>query len=250
MPGQHVARLEASGITPSLWTPDPGLIANLPAEVTGRTIHVCTLADLADGTAGNTMGGIIGADRQERAFMKPADHKIPGLPAGKWTLPEFVAAARAARFPAGGLVLVSGIVHFTAEYRVFVLDGEPVAASGYLIDGHTWDEWDPGDLPDTGEAITFARRVLTLSADLPVPRGWVLDVGLTTGGSWAVVEANPAWSSNPYWATEAGVNRAGTAEPGAGAVVETILAAQVAGNQGAGARWLPLRAGRALPVRS
>lgn len=234
MPGQHAARLAASGITPLLWAPDALLLERLPASATGRRVHVHTLGGIADCS--------LAADGQTPVFMKAAEHKLPGLAAGVWTVEGFTAAAQQAGYPREGLILVSELIRFEAEYRVFILDGEPVAASAYLIGGLTWDAWTPNSLPPTSEATQFAHTVLA-GRSLPVPRGWVLDVGTTREGSWAVVEANPAWCANPYWASEDGTD----------AVVATILASQGPGNRGNGTRWSPLehwtRMARPLPRR-
>lgn len=89
-------------------------------------------------------------------------------------------------------MLVSDIVAFTVEYRLYVLDGEVRTGSRYAEDGR----FAPGPLgPDAAAfgAELLARRGPTL------PSAIVVDIG-RTDGHWAVIEANAAWASGSYTA--------------------------------------------------
>jgi len=155
----------------------------------------------------------------------------------------FVAEATAAGVQDASQVVLSQAVAFTHEYRCFVAPGAGgnptvVASSAYLIDGQTWDSWEcAADAPDPSEAAAFAQLVVD---DTAGPAGYVLDVGRLADGSWAVVEPNASWSSNPYHCEPAGV-------------VASVLAAQ---DPAADSRWAwtsdPAidRYARALPVRT
>jgi hypothetical protein len=96
--------------------------------------------------------------------------------------------------------LVSEVATFTAEYRLFVLDGEVHAGSRYARFGRL----DPAPLGEHAAAIrTFVSKVVAW-----LPSAVVLDVGLLTtpdrdDEQWAVVEANMAWFSNIYAADPA-----------------------------------------------
>lgn len=93
-------------------------------------------------------------------------------------------------------VLVCEVVRFTAEFRLFVLDGEVRAASRYAVGG---------DLavaplaacPERRDAAAFAREVCAATRDT-LPSASVVDIGLADGRGWAVVEANAAWASGGY----------------------------------------------------
>ncbi|MFJ9776823.1 ATP-grasp domain-containing protein [Kitasatospora sp. NPDC101157] len=151
--------------------------ARLPLALTGRRVSATTLAEA------RTLRG--------PAFVKPPADKL--------------FAARV--YPDGGAlpgpdlldgdtpVLVSEVVRFHAEYRLFVLDGAVRAGSRYAVDG------DLSVAPlgrDASEVQAFARDVLAASAEhAPLPSGVVVDIGRTDRG-WAVVEANAAWASGGY----------------------------------------------------
>jgi hypothetical protein len=70
------------------------------------------------------------------------------------------------------------------------------------------------------------------------PPGYTLDVGTDAEGNWSVIEANAAWSSNPYHCEAAGV-------------MTSVLAAQQPGHDRW--RWQPdqvfLERARPLPLR-
>ena len=141
------------------------------------------------------------------------------------------------------MIVLSEVVSFTAEYRCFIApdqSGRPtvVAASAYLVGGATWDFWETAAAaPDASEAAAFARKVVDSVAG---PAGYVLDVGQLKDGSWAVVEANASWSSNPYHCDPAGV-------------VASILVSQVPERFDARWAWQSdpymTRFARPLPVR-
>ncbi|MGA5823011.1 ATP-grasp domain-containing protein [Kitasatospora sp. NPDC094028] len=188
----------------ALLEPAADWLARLPGALTGRRVSYGTLAE-----ARRLRGP---------AFVKPPVDKL--------------FAARV--YPDGGAlpgpelldgdtpVLVSEVVRFRTEYRLFVLDGEVVAGSRYAVDG----ELSAAPLgPDTAEVLAFARDVLAASASgaadasnasdasdasdtsasgAPLPSAAVVDVGRTDGG-WAVVESNAAWASGGYAADPEGV---------------------------------------------
>ncbi len=139
-------------------------LAELPEELLARRVECITLAEAR---------GL-----RRPAFLKPAADKLfpprvytdgSGLP-GPDALDDDTP------------VLVSEVVAFAAEYRLFVLDGAVRTASRYAVDG------DLAVAPDVPpDALAFAADVLA-----------VVDVGVPADGTWAVVEANPAWASGGY----------------------------------------------------
>lgn len=190
MPGMHARRLNATGVYPNVRTPGPYSLLNLPPHILRRGVTVTTVA----GTAG----------RSGPVFAKLADMKVPSVPAQVHVDGDsFHTAANQAGIPDEAAVILSDPVEYDWETRVFITGGTVTAASVYLLGGTTWDGFDPSDLPPTGEAERFAADVATIADLSPndFPDGWVVDVG-KVDGKWSVVETNPAWSSNPYWATE------------------------------------------------
>ncbi|MCX5213983.1 ATP-grasp domain-containing protein [Kitasatospora sp. NBC_00240] len=157
----------------------PDWLTTLPAALTGRRIECLPLVE---------------ARRLRRpAFLKPPVDKLfparihpdgSGLP-GPDALDDDT------------LVLVSDIVAFAREYRLFVLDGAVHAASRYAVDGALSVAPLDAD-PHREQALAFAAEVLAGCAG-SLPSAVVVDVGLLAGsGAWSVVEANPAWASGGY----------------------------------------------------
>ncbi|WP_254898170.1 ATP-grasp domain-containing protein [Kitasatospora sp. NA04385] len=161
--------------------PADGWLAALPREVTYRRVELTTLA--------------AARRRSVPAFVKaPADKHF---------------AARV--YPDGGAlpgpdlldgdtpVLVSEVVRFEAEYRLFVLDGTVHAASRYALDGElAVAELESGPGADGPELAAFAADVLAAATGpAALPSAAVVDLGRTERG-WAVVEANAAWASGGY----------------------------------------------------
>jgi hypothetical protein len=227
-------------VTRSLFVPPPVLpkIGPLARAAVDRGLTV--VSDVPSVPAGPThyYGGPLFADRVAAdlglGLLEPADDWLPGLPSelvGRriraMTLaearvlagPAFVKPPTAKSFPArvyasGGelptglpgdtAVLVSEVVEFAAEYRLFVLDGEVRAGSRYA----TWGRLDPAPLapltPPASSAACSAAELRAFVAALPgLPSAVVVDVGLTgppddPRGSLVVVEANMAWFSQVY----------------------------------------------------
>jgi hypothetical protein len=197
--------------------------------------------DLA-GLAGRPVywyGGPLAADRVVREFgiglLEPGDAWLPRLgrrltgrcikaaTLGEARLlrgPAFVKPPSAKSFPARvysdgshlprvghGLtpdtpVLISEVISLAAEYRLFLLDGELVAASRYAVHG----QLDAGPLdgdPREREVRAFAKTLARWRHSLP--SGVVVDIGLARDPStgrerWVVIEANMAWFAHCYTA--------------------------------------------------
>lgn len=88
------------------------------------------------------------------------------------------------------IVLVSDVVDFATEYRLYLLDGEVVAGSLYAEHGR------PRTAPPCAEALAFGAELLAECAQT-LPTAIVVDVGVASG-QWAVIEANAAWASGRY----------------------------------------------------
>ena len=91
-------------------------------------------------------------------------------------------------------VLVSEPVEWEVELRSFVLDGEVMTITPYIVNGEL-AKTEEGlwlHFPDLeSEAQRFASNVLSGSG-ISYPPSFVLDIGLIRGRGWAVLETNPA----------------------------------------------------------
>ncbi|MFD9684162.1 ATP-grasp domain-containing protein [Kitasatospora sp. NPDC059088] len=174
----------------ALLEPEDDWLARLPEEFTRRRIELTTLAEAWT--------------LRHPAFVKPpADKSFPPAvhPDGS-RLPR-----TGERIGPDTSVLVSEPVTFTAEYRLFLLDGQVRTGSRYARFGRL----DPAPL--TAEATAFARRLLDAvggTGPLALPSAVALDVGPIADPydpveHWAVVEANLPWFANCYAADPDGV---------------------------------------------
>ncbi|MFJ6773361.1 ATP-grasp domain-containing protein [Kitasatospora sp. NPDC091257] len=171
-----------------LLEPAADWLTRLPLALTGRRVSFGTLAE---------------ARRLRRpAFVKPPVDKLFAArvhpDGGTLPGPELLDGDTP--------VLVSEVVRFGVEYRLFVLDGAVRAGSRYAVDGDlSVAPLETAGAPagetagETAEVLAFTADVLAASAsDAPLPSATVVDVGRTENGRWAVVEANAAWASGGY----------------------------------------------------
>ncbi|MFE2410563.1 ATP-grasp domain-containing protein [Kitasatospora sp. NPDC059408] len=172
----------------ALLEPADDWLAELPAEFTRRDVRAATLADAW------------ALDRP--TFVKPPRDK--SFPADVY--------ADGSRLPAGldpaTPVLLSEVVTFAAEYRLFLLDGRIATASRYAVFGRLDPRPLDGD-PAATEIAEFVARLVAMAGPT-LPSAVVLDVGqlldpYRPGHRWAVVEANMAWFSHAYAADPARV---------------------------------------------
>ncbi|MER5413590.1 ATP-grasp domain-containing protein [Streptomyces virginiae] len=179
--GPHAAARVAGALGLGLLEPPDDWLTRLPERFTGRRVELTTL--------GRAARELIGSGRP--AFVKPPREKSfppavygPGSP-----LPRSL--------PATTPVLVSEVVDFAAEYRLFLLDGEIAAGSRYAVHGRL----DPAPLDEDGRGADvrgFAAALLAATGP-DLPSAVTVDVGLVGAtGRYAVVEANMPWFSNSY----------------------------------------------------
>lgn len=176
----------------ALLEPADGWLAALPEEFTGRRVRTGTVADAR------------AIDRP--TFVKPPREK--SFPADVYTDGSQLSPSLAPAEP----VLLSDVVTFAAEYRLFLLDGRIATASRYAVFGRL--DPCPFGTDRAGRAVAtqigeFVDR-LTATAGHTLPSAVVLDVGQLRDSRqerhrWAVVEANMAWFSHAYAADPARV---------------------------------------------
>lgn len=181
--GPAFASAVAADLDLALLEPTDDWLTRLPYEYTRREITLTTL----------------GEARWSRTpmFVKPPRDKTitAGVYADGSRLPGND------RHPATTAVLISEIVTFLVEYRLFILDATVHTASRYATNGRL----DPALLdacPHRAEVLDFADSLLDTCAD-SLPSAVVVDVGLASNADrgdehWAVVEANMAWFSTSY----------------------------------------------------
>lgn len=159
-------RMLAARLGRVLPEPHDEWLARLPAHLLHRRVQVSTLGALAQ--------------HPRRRFIKPVEPKLfraqvtddPGL-----ILARYSATRHDTR------VLVSDVVVFDAEVRVFVLDDQVATAATYR------------GCAAPGDALDVARQLLPFPA---MPRAWVVDVGRLAGGAWAVIEFNAVHAAADY----------------------------------------------------
>jgi len=128
---------------------------------------------------------------KERAFFKPANDKV--FTAGVYE--------RGSDVPVRHIspdcpCLVSEVVDFDVEVRLHFLDGAVQACQQYRLYGDREED----EVHE--EAKLFAREVMSREYER-LPSSVVLDVGFVRERGWAVVEANPLYSSGIYAGTDA-----------------------------------------------
>ncbi|MFJ8043528.1 ATP-grasp domain-containing protein [Kitasatospora sp. NPDC096147] len=176
----------------ALLEPTDDWLAELPEEFTGRRVRAGTVADAW------------ALDRP--TFVKPPRDK--SFPAEVHTDGSRLSADLDPATP----VLLSEVVTFAAEYRLFLLDGRIAAASRYAVFGRL----DPCPLGTDRAARAIAAEItefvdrLVTAVGPTLPSAVVVDVGqlldpYRPGHRWAVVEANMAWFSHAYAADPARV---------------------------------------------
>jgi hypothetical protein len=228
-PGEWAASALASGVRLPLLSPGPYWLTKLPFQHVHRPVVNMRVRDI-DIRAFRWTGGF-------PVFAKLPETKTDKFPAKvRATTMQLQDDVRRAKFPDGALIQLQGAVDFTMEARFFIAHGKVTAQSLYRF--NDWD-WSKGPIaeytckytheidgvqescgctaPFFGQLAlrnlrSFADEIAQLSSEpspsFDAPPGWVLDAGIMNVnglGGMAVVEANAAWSSNPYDADVRGV---------------------------------------------
>lgn len=176
MAGGYAARLHVAGLTPALSAPGAEWLSTVPKAFLGREVTTGTIESFPE----------------TPVWAKPAEVKIPDMLPGWWkkTDVENMSNPSGTRYQWTDTFLPE----LNHEHRVFMVHGEPVAWSPYLIDGVVYSMGMVSE--HTHDAVKFARLVAEeMGSDFPPVCS--LDVGITSNG-WVVIEANPAWSSGLY----------------------------------------------------
>jgi len=156
-------------------------LAGLPGEFLLRRVEALRLGELARVTF--------------PAFLKPADDKC--FPARVYASPDVPGLDL---LPEATPILVSEPVTFDVEVRAFVASRELATFSIYARSGELAQAADGSWPMSPSESAAALSCLETLLADnrVRLPPAIVIDVGRIPGRGWAVVEANPAFSSGLY----------------------------------------------------
>lgn len=181
--GPGWASRNADSLGVGLLEPPDDWLSELPREHLGRSVRLVSLEDVT--WAGPT-------------FVKAPRSK--DFPARVYDGASDL-RSETAHLPPDTPVLISEVVEFAAEYRLFVLDGRVHTGSRYA----SWGHLDPGTLlsRDATTVVSEVEAMLTSRAS-DLPSAVVIDAGLTGPGNdprrdVAIVEANMAWFAQPYW---------------------------------------------------
>lgn len=212
-PTEHAVRLLHAGLTIPFQAPGPNFLNKLPNSALQRHIWTGPLQQLPQKDI-------------PKGFCKVAEAKIEKLPAAWYEDTEdFLRQANNLNIPSTTQIQVTPTrLTFAWEIRMFLIGTHIMGQSAYLNpDGQTFPLT---NVPDSllNEAQAFTNE--TVNSLDATPDGWVLDVGYTITGEWVIIEANPAWSSNPY-------------DTNPKAVFLTIAAATLPSATGTGYLWQP-----------
>jgi hypothetical protein len=166
------ADMMAERLDLGLLDPPNDWLANLSKSWTLRTIEFCTAETLPS--------------FDTRHFVKPANDKVfqYGVYENARDVPLRYVDPKCP-------VLVSEVVAFDLEVRLYVLDGKILTSEYYRLVGDHEEQ----DVRDA--ANEFGAAVLERYGD-QLPSAVVLDVGHIEEQGWAVVEANQAYASGIY----------------------------------------------------
>lgn len=189
--GTNVAHEIARRFGHVLLEPPFDWLAKLPSKYLSRWVRYATVAE---------------ARRlNDPAFVKPADaaHKCfdAGVYPGGWAIPV------RRGFPDSTPVLIAEPVTWEVEYRCFIVEGQVTTCSPYVRFGR-WirarDQQWVAPKPEM-ERVLGLCQALAADPNVRLPPAVTLDVGRIEGNGWAVVEANPVWSSGLYGCDPAAV---------------------------------------------
>ncbi|MEV6077545.1 MULTISPECIES: ATP-grasp domain-containing protein [unclassified Streptomyces] len=168
----------------ALLEPTDNWLAALPYEYTGRRITTATLAE---------------ARLLSRpAFVKPPSDKC--FPAAVY--PEGRCLPSGPELKPDTPVQISDVVTWTAEFRLFLLEGTVHTGSQYATFGRL--DSAPLEGHRCHDAVREFADGLLAGCGHTLPSAVVVDIGLLSmpehgaADRWAVVEANMAWFSNCY----------------------------------------------------
>jgi len=160
-----------------LLKPTDDWLASVPLKYTLRTIQY------------NRFGNI---ENVQNKFIKPVDFKF--FPAGVYTSVEEIQGY--STIDKNIEVFVSDVVSWAIEVRCFIIQRKVQTWSTYFYNG----EIQLKDCILKNEEAAMFSFLDEFLADktIELPEAVVIDVGYISNKGWALIEANPVWSSGVY----------------------------------------------------
>lgn len=185
--GRYAYSLRESVSSRHFMAPGPHWLSELPLDFLGRSVTTESFEQ-----AINSIG-----DRSVR--FKLAETKHDRLKAARYNGDELrLILAELPELDTAQVQWTEAELSLDYEHRFFILGGEILTGSPYLVGGRVYSEATPWDRYDEAEAFAaLAARELENSS----PPSYVLDVAFDLEAErWIIVESNRTWSSGLYGA--------------------------------------------------
>ncbi|EDP98276.1 ATP-grasp domain-containing protein [Kordia algicida OT-1] len=128
----------------------------------------------------------------QNKFIKPVDFKF--FPAGVYTSVEEIQGY--STIDQNIEVFVSDVVSWAIEVRCFVIDNTIQTWSTYIYNGEIQLK-NSMEKHEENAMLNFLEEFLS-DESIHLPEAVVIDVGYIPEKGWALIEANPVWSSGVY----------------------------------------------------
>ena len=161
----------------ALLDPHDKFLELIGEEFTKRDIKCCKVRNLYRGPDPFKDGKKFIKPANDKVFQRGVYHKVQDVPI------NYVDDSCP--------IIISEVVDFQCEYRLYCGNGKVITSSSYIYIG------DGDEEADNQEAIDFGEQVLANSSCL-LPSVVVLDVGKISDRGWAVIEANQLYASGIY----------------------------------------------------
>jgi hypothetical protein len=194
-PGAWVARAYKSGMRLPLMSCGVDWLPNLPEAYRGRKVQNKLLAEIFPG-------------RTQATFAKLPEVKHDGVPAKVYGECYLRETLNQYNLPAETIWQLQEPVEFVTEARFWIAHRHIVAFSPYRHRDWVWGAENRPFHPVWDARMSKMARFLDgmlSNMSVGLPRGCVIDVGITDDGDEMVIEANAAWSSGPYDGDPAGI---------------------------------------------
>jgi hypothetical protein len=160
-----------------LLKPSDDWLASVPLKYTLREIEYNTFENIQE---------------VKNKFIKPVDFKF--FPAGVYTSVEEIQGYKT--IDKDIEVFVSDVVNWTIEVRCFIIDRKVQTWSTYIYNGKI--ELKNSMLANEETQMLHFINMLISDETIKLPEAVVIDVGFIPEKGWALIEANPVWSSGVY----------------------------------------------------
>lgn len=192
-PGHWAARAARAGVTLPLTSCGQMWMTKQPENLVQRRITVVRAEDVAR---------VFDEWDADELHVKFPEVKTDAFPAE--VRERKLALSDCGRLQPDQLIQISDALPFVNEARFFIANREVTAWSWYRL-GEYWigePDFYAQRTPDQDTVLNFASEIARTAK---APNGYTIDIGTSTTGTPLLIEANAAWSSNPYDADITGV---------------------------------------------